>query len=210
MKSINKYLQQFVLFGGVTVLFSCTGNNPEKIISLTNTAKPEVPAHQFPFYKDIAVKPGLDFEVVSWGKGKDSVGGYLILMSDSVKNNYKSVAVERNGVIKDAWNMDLDNDGNPELYIELMTPDNVPDLNVYEFAGGGFQKISFPGLNSKWKKIYTGGAQFQIKNGDLYRSFSVKDAADSTQKNGVKILLKYTLSGNEFSSSEVKTPKQFL
>lgn len=206
MKSMNKFLQQILLLGGVAFLASCTGNSPEKTASLSDTAKQVVSVHQFPFYKDISIKPGLDFEVVSWGKGKDSVGGYLILMSDSVKNTFKSVAVERNGILKDAWNMDLDNDGNPELYIELLTKDNIPDLNVYEFSGGSFQKISFPGLNAKWKKNYVGADAFQIKNGDLYRTFSVKNETDSNQKSDAKILLKYSLRGNEFSSSEEKKP----
>ncbi|RZM26288.1 MAG: hypothetical protein EOO88_17510 [Pedobacter sp.] len=206
MKSMNKYLQQILLLGGVVCAFSCTNSNPEKIVALTNTAKSDPPAHQFPFYKDISIRPGLDFEVVSWGKGKDSVGGYLVLMSDSVKNNFKSVSVERNGVVKDAWNMDLDHDGNPELYVELMTKGNIPDLNVYEFSGGSFQKISFPGLGDKWKKVYSGNDQFQIKNGDLYRSFEIKNSTDSNEKSPAKTLLKYNLSGNTFSSSEVKNP----
>lgn len=204
MKSMNKFLQQILLSGGIAFLASCTGNNTEKIVSLSDTAKPVVAVQQFPFYKDISIKPGLDFEVVSWGKGKDSIGGYLILMSDSLKSNFKSVAVERNGILKDAWNMDLDNDGNPELYIELLTKDNIPDLNVYEFSGGSFQKISFPGLNAKWKKGYAGADAFQIKNGDLYRNFSVKNEKDSSQKSEIKILLKYSLRGNEFSSAQEK------
>ena len=59
-------------------------------------------------------------------------------MSDSVKNNYKSETLERNGIITDAWNMDLDNDGNPEIYIQLLSKEHVLDLNVFEFAGGDF------------------------------------------------------------------------
>ena len=101
----------------ISVFAACSSDEPATIV------KPEVvkekSANPFPFYKNIEIKPGFHFEVVSWGKGVDTLGGYLLLMSDSVKNNYKSIAVERKGVITDAWNMDLDNDGNPELYINM-------------------------------------------------------------------------------------------
>ncbi|RZL61956.1 MAG: hypothetical protein EOO93_11205, partial [Pedobacter sp.] len=141
-------------------------------------------------------------EIVSWGKGADSIGGYQILMSDSVKNNYKSAAVDRNGIITDAWNMDLDNDGNPELYIQLVSKKNNSDLNVFEYSGGNFNKIGFPSLTSNQKKGYSGNDKFFIKNGDLFRSFPVKDEADSTKT--ISKTYQYKLGGNSFSTSEVK------
>ncbi|WP_343524824.1 hypothetical protein [Pedobacter sp.] len=196
---LQKYtLQRLLLITGVLFCFACTEEKPKEV--KTETVKVE--KNPFRFYKDIEVKPGLNFEVVSWGKGVDSIGGYQILMSDSVRKSYKSIAVDRKGIITDAWNMDLDNDGNPELYIQLLSKKDVLDLNVFEYAGGNFNKISFPSLSSSQKKGYTGKDKFFIKSGDLFRSFPVKDAADSTKT--IPKTYQYRLSGNSFTTSEVK------
>ncbi|GAA4203402.1 hypothetical protein GCM10022289_19580 [Pedobacter jeongneungensis] len=196
---LQKYtLQHLLLITGVLFCFACTEEKPKE----TKTETVKVEKNPFRFYKDIEVKPGLNFEILSWGKGVDSIGGYQILMSDSIRNNYRSAAVDRKGIITDAWNMDLDNDGNPELYIQLLSKKNVLDLNVFEYAGGDFNKISFPSLSTNQKKGYTGNDKFFIKNGELFRSFPVKDAADSTKT--INRTLQYKLSGNSFSASEVK------
>lgn len=198
MKIRNYTLQHLLLLAGMLFCFACTEEKPTEV----KIESVKVEKNPFRFYKDIEVKPGLNFEIVSWGKGVDSIGGYQILMSDSIKNNYKSTAVERKGIITDAWNMDLDNDANPELYIQLLSKKNVSDLNVLEYSGGNFNKISFPSLTSNQKKGYVGNDKFFIKNGDLFRSFPTKDGEDST-----KIITKtyqYKLSGNSFSTSEVK------
>ena len=190
--------QHLLLITGMLFCFACTEEKPKEI--KTETVK--VQKNPFRFYKDIEVKPGLNFEIVSWGKGVDSIGGYQILMSDSIRNNYHSAAVDRKGIITDAWNMDLDNDGNPELYIQLLSKKNVSDLNVFEYAGGDFKKIGFPSLGTNQKKGYRGNDNFFIKNGDLFRSFPVKDSADSTKT--ITKTYQYKLSGNSFSTSEVK------
>jgi len=195
MKLQKCTLQHLLLITGVLFCFACTQEKPKEI--KTETVKVE--KNPFRFYKDIEVKPGLNFEIVSWGKGVDSIGGYQILMSDSIRNNYRSAAVDRKGIITDAWNMDLDNDGNPELYIQLLSKKNISDLNVFEYANGDFKKIGFPSLNTNQKKGYTGNDNFFIKNGDLFRSFSVKDSTKTITKT-----YQYKLNGNSFSISEVK------
>ena len=196
---LQKYtLQHLLLLTGMLFCFACTEEKPKEI----SVETPKAQKNPFPFYKDIEIKPGFNFEIVSWGKGVDSIGGYQILMSDSVRNNYKTAAVDRKGIITDAWNMDLDNDGNPELYIQLLSKKNVLDLNVFEYAGGGFNKIGFPSLSTTQKKGYSGNDKFFIKNGDLFRSFPVKDTTDSTKT--VTKTYQYKLSGNSFSTSEVK------
>ncbi len=190
-------------FLGLSILIfaACSGDEQAKV------AKPqEVKAksdNPFSFYKNIEIKPGFHFEVVSWGKGVDSIGGYLLLMSDSIKNNYKSIAIERKGIITDAWNMDLDNDGNPELYIQYVVRKNVNDINVYEFSNNSFDKISFPGLNSNLKKGFQGNDTFFVKNGDLFRSVPVV-LTDSGKTSTLVKTLEYRLSGNSFSTKEVK------
>lgn len=187
----------------ITILSSCSDEKKQgSSVTTTNNSKMSTP-NPFPFYKTIEIKPGFNFEVLSWGKGVDSLGGYLILMSDSIKNNYKSISVERKGIISDAWNMDLDNDGNPELYIQFVVRKNVNDVNVYEFANNSFDKISFPGLNSM--KGYVGNDQFFVKNGELFRTVPIV-TIDSGKTTTLVKTLKYTLRGNSFSSADVKQP----
>jgi hypothetical protein len=202
MKSIN-YIS--AAFGIVATLFliSC-GEADKASVNTTQQNVAVIKKDQFPFYKDIPIRPGLNFEVVSWGKGVDSVGGYLILLSDSLKNNYKSLSNEREGIITDAWNMDMDNDGNPEVYIELLSKNNVSDLQVYEYSSGSFNKITFPGLSNNMKKIYAGNDKYTIKEGELYRSFPIVNPRDTTEKAGEIKRIKYRLSGNTFSPSEVE------
>jgi hypothetical protein len=204
MKYTKSTLLQSTVFYGLFSLFSCTNEQAEvKQPSSENKVSKAAPS-PFPFYKELAVTPGFGFEVVSWGKGVDSLGGYLILMSDSLKNNYKSFAVEREGIISDAWNMDLDNDGNPEIYVELKSEGNKADLNVFEYSRGNFQKISFPGLPSKLKKQYGGDDKYFIKEGELFRSFPTINPQDSTEKAGAIKVVRYSLRGNQFSTSEVE------
>ena len=201
MKLINPI--KFGFFVLTSILFIGACNNDDKPTPLVKNDTPPKAVNPFPFYKSIEIKPGFNFEVVSWGKGVDTLGGYLLLMSDSLTNNYKSTSVERNGIITDAWNMDLDNDGNPELYIQYVVRKNVNDLNVYEFANNSFNKVSFPSLNNNLKKGYQGNDKFFVKNGDLFRAVPIVNV-DSGKTTTIVKTMKYRLSGNSFSTSEVK------
>jgi len=190
-------------FFGLSVLVFAACANDDSTTSdkaVIVKAKSENP---FPFYKNIEIKPGYHFEIVSWGRGVDSIGGYLLLMSDSVKNNYKSISIERKGIITDAWNMDLDNDGNPELYIQYVVRKNVNDINVYEFNSNSFDKISFPGISSSLKKGFQGNDKFFVKNGDLFRSVPIV-LTDSGKNSTLIKTIEYKLNGNSFSTKEVK------
>jgi hypothetical protein len=199
------FLKSLIVSGGLMLLFSCGQDNGAKVdASASKQAAVQRQPDPFPFYKNLSVRPGFNFEVLSWGKGVDSLGGYLILMSDSARNDFKSFSNERKGIITDAWNMDLDNDGNPEVYIELLSDKNKLDLNVYEYSRNGFQKITFPGLSSRMKKIYAGNDKFTIKNGDLLRTFPIVNSTDTTQKPGAIKTLRYSLNGNSFSVDEVE------
>lgn len=188
----------FIILFISSVIIGCSEG--EKPVAVKETPVEAKAPNPFPFYKSIEIKPGYYFEVVSWGKGIDSVGGFLILMSDSTKKNYKSISVEREGIVTDAWNMDLDNDGNPEVYIQTLVRRNVADVNVYEF-NNDFNKISFPGISTM--KGYKGDDKFFVKNGDLFRSVPIVQTGSGKTTTLVKTL-QYRLSGNSFSSSEVK------
>lgn len=191
---------RFIFFSlGIAIFMACSSKEPQNVAAATATAKQVNP---FSFYKAIEIKPGFNFEILSWGKGIDTLGGFLILMSDSVKNNYKSISVERKGVIIDAWNMDLDNDGNPEIYVQYVVRKNVNDINVYEYGNGGFNKISFPGLRSDIKAKYKGNDKFYVKSGELFRSVPVV-TIDSNKTTTQTKIFQYNLRGNSFSSTAV-------
>lgn len=202
MKLINYIKIGFLALGVSISVTACTSDKKETALTLPANATVKT-VNPFPFYKSIEIKPGYHFEIISWGKGVDTVGGYVLLMSDSLKNNFRSITGERKGIITDAWNMDLDNDGNPELYIQYVVRKNVSDLNVYEFANNSFDKISFPGLSSVVKKGYEGNDKFFVKNGDLFRSVPIV-SVDSGKTTTIVKTLKYNLSGNSFSTTEVK------
>lgn len=181
-------------------LFSCSNDQANQELKSAEAIKPAA-INPFPFYKSIEIKPGLHFEVLSWGKGADSSGGYLILMSDSIQNNYKSLSAERKGLIKEAWNMDLDNDGNPEIYIQYVVRKNVNDLHVYEFVNHNFEKISFPGLSSQLKDSYAGNDTFFVKEGALFRRIPLLKT-DSAKGSTASKTLKYHLSANHFRAEQ--------
>lgn len=161
----------------------------------------EIPKTAFAFYKNLEIRPGLNFEVISWGKQADSVGGMAILLSDSLKRSYRAITIARKGVISDAWNLDLDTDGNPEIYLQIVQNKNQSDLMVYEYDDNEFQKISFPSLSDKTLKIFQGNDKFFIKGGQLFRSIPVRDGKEGVQRS---IEVEYLLRGNTFDIREVK------
>lgn len=188
------------------LLFSC-GDEEEK---QTVTVKEEVKKimEPFRFHKAIEVKPGLTLDIVSWGRGSDSIGGYLILRSDSTRLSYRSVSGELKGKVADAWNMDLDTDGNPELYIQSVGQRNDSYLNmyIYEYGeSGSSQQIRFPDLNSSLKEGYRGEDSLYVKDGKLFREFPFyvnKDSASAVKPKSRK--LEYSLKNNSLQFKEIK------
>lgn len=195
------------LFLAIVLLFSC---GTEEI---KQEVKPTVKKimQPFRFHKAIEVRPGLTLDVVSWGRGSNSVGGYLILRSDSIKLDYRSVAGELDGKIVDAWDMDLDSDGNPELYIHAKGEGKGSYLSmyIYEYSDGGSnQQIRFPELSSSLSDGYRGSDSIYIKEGKLLREFPVYDKNDSTaSKTGEIRKIVYALRNNSFQYKELEDEK---
>jgi len=144
---------------------------------------------------------------LSWGRGAKHIGQYLILRSDSSNVKYSTISEELEGDIIDVWNMDLDSDGNPELFIQAKgeDKDSYFKLYVHEFsAGGSSQVLTFPELTSSTRKKYHGKDSVYVKNGNLFREFPLFDESDTA---GIKPLekkvLEYTLRGNRFEIHEL-------
>lgn len=185
------------------LLFACGNEDPKQVI------KPVVKKvmQPFRFHKAIEVRPGLTLDILSWGRGSSSVGGYLILRSDSTDLDYRSVAGELDGKIVDVWDMDLDSDGNPELYIHSKGEGKGSYLNmyIYEYADNGTnQKIKFPELSNSLSEGYRGNDSVYIKNGKLLRQFPLFDKSDSTgTKTGEIRKIEYSLRNNSFQYKEL-------
>jgi len=193
-----------LLFLATVLLFGCGTEEPKEEI------KPVVRKimQPFRFHKAIEVRPGLTLDIVSWGRGSSSVGGYLILRSDSTQLNYRSVAGELDGKIMDAWDMDLDSDGNPELYIHAKGEGKGSYLSmyIYEYADNGSnQQLRFPELSSSLSEGYRGNDSVYIKDGKLLRQFPIYNKNDSTgTKTGEIRKIEYVLRNNNFQYKELK------
>ena len=192
-----------VLFG------SCT--TEDKSPAVVSKPPSKTITEPFRYHKAIEVKPGLTLDIVSWGRGSSSVGGYLVLRSDSTHLNYRSIAGELDGKIVDAWDMDLDSDGNPELYIQAKGEGEGSYLSMYIYEyneSGSNQQIRFPDLSSTLKKGYKGTDSVYVKDGKLMREFRLYSTGDSASKATGEIRkLEYSLRSNSLSVKEVEKQK---
>lgn len=197
-----------VFFITVYTLHACTSGDKTPAITNQKQAEAKLP-QPFRFHKAVEVKPGLTLDVVSWGRGSESTGAYLILRSDSTHLKYKSISGELDGRIVDVWNMDMDSDGNPELYIQATGEGEGSYLNmyVYEFSdNGSSQKLTFPNLGSSSKKGYKGNDSLYIKDDKLIREFPVvnENAKTGSDTAKGKKVLEYGLRNNSFTVNELK------
>lgn len=189
------------------LLNSCTSADKPAITS--QPVSPEKLPAPFRYHKAVEVKPGLTLDVVSWGRGSESTGAYLILRSDSTHLKYRSISGELDGKIVDVWNMDMDSDGNPELYIQAKGEGEGSHLNmyVYEFSeNGSSNQLTFPKLGSSSKKGYKGNDSLYIKDDKLIREFPVVESDDKTgsQAAAGRKILQYGLRNNNFTVNEIK------
>ncbi|MGB4398597.1 MAG: hypothetical protein WBJ10_04450 [Daejeonella sp.] len=190
----------------VVFFTSCAPEDKSPVV----VKKPEVKKimQPFRFHKAIEVKPGLTLDIVSWGRGSNSVGGFLVLRSDSTHLNYKSMASELDGKIVDAWDMDLDSDGNPELYIQSKGEGEGSYLSMYIYEyneSGSNQQIRFPELGSSLKKGYRGSDSIYVKDGKLMREFPLFSTGDSAVKATGEIRkLEYSLRSNSLNVKEIE------
>jgi hypothetical protein len=72
----------FMLIGCLIVVASCN-QDEKKVAQPPATIKKADFAEPFRFHKLVEVSPGEDYDVLSSGRGSKSIGGFLILHSDS-------------------------------------------------------------------------------------------------------------------------------
>jgi hypothetical protein len=204
----------FVFFYSISIL-SCNDTEKPAAVSIAAPDKPELMA-PFRYHKMIEVSPGQDYDVVSWGRGANTVGAFAILHSDSAAAKYTTTTGDLNGVIVDVFNTDMDLDGNPEIIIQAKTTDtvNYTHIYAYEFNNSKAQSLDFPKLTQQQRQGYRGKDNFYVQDGKLVREFPIfegggKDARPTSQKRQ----LEYGMRDNELyakqlskDSTSVKSP----
>jgi hypothetical protein len=192
----------------VVLLAACNHPEPKTATAPAAVTAPEKPALMEPFryHKLIESSPGVYFDVLTWGRGKDSIGGYLILHSDSTGKKYTTITGELEGAIIDVFNTDMNMDGYPEILILSKAKDTTAHINMYayEYRGGKGNKIDFPKLGGKSKTMYHGGDNFYIEQGNLIRTFPAYDGEEKNARpTGKKRVLQYGIRDNAFTIKDI-------
>lgn len=160
----------------------------------------------FRFHKLVEVSPGQDYDVVSWGRGAKTQGAFAILHSDSSAVKFTTTTGDLDGDIIDAYNSDMDLDGNPEILIQAKGRDTINYANIYafEFSGNNAHKLDFPKLTRSQRAGYRGDDNFYIKDGKLIREFPIYDGNTKAAKlTGAKRQFEYGLRNNEFTIKQL-------
>lgn len=195
----------------MAVLAACSHREPQTDtvaapVNANPTPEKSALMEPFRYHKLIESSPGIYFDVLTWGRGKDSIGGYLILHSDSTGKKFTTVTGELEGKILDVYNTDMNMDGNPEILILSKAKDTTVHVNIYayEYRNGKGEKIDFPKLGGKSKTIYHGGDNFYIRQGNLVREFPGYDGEGRNAKpTGKKRILQYGIRDNAFTVKDI-------
>lgn len=201
----------------ISALMAGCGQETKKPAAPTAPKKPELMA-PFRFHKLIEVSPGQSYDILSWGRGAEEAGSFMILHSDSSAIKYTTTTGDLDGAIIDVYNSDMDVDGNPEILIQAKSKDTTNYTSIYAFEfndnNSKANKLDFPKLTSSQRKGYRGNDNFYIKEGKLMREFPIfNGTGKDAQPSGAKRQLEYGLRGNEFTvkqlskdSTDVKKP----
>jgi hypothetical protein len=172
---IYKYRCCFLMLMGSILMVSCSED--KKPASIVVVPKKPVVMAPFRFHALIEVSPGQDYDVLSWGRGSTKTGAFEILHSDSAAAKFTTTTGDLDGDIVNAYNSDMDLDGNPEILIQAKGKDTINYTNIYafEFNNGGAHKLDFPKLTRSQRAGYRGDDNFYIKDGMLIREFPIYD-----------------------------------
>lgn len=200
---------RFYLFAlAISALMAgCGGQETKKPAAPTAPKKPELMA-PFRFHKLIEVSPGQSYDILSWGRGAEEAGAFMILHSDSSAIKYTTTTGDLDGAIIDVYNSDMDVDGNPEILIQAKSKDTTNYTSIYAFEfndnNSKANKLDFPRLTSSQRKGYRGNDNFYIRDGKLMREFPIFSGTGKEAKpSGAKRQLEYGLRGNEFTVKQL-------
>ena len=197
----------FMLTAGCLIA-GCAQQAPKPPAPLPVIPKAPAVMEPFRFHKLIEVSPGNDFDILSWGRGSTEAGAFEILHSDSAGIKYTTTTGDLDGTIVDAFNSDMDMDGNPEILIYAKARDTTNYATVYAFEfninSAKANKLDFPKLTKLQKQGYRGYDNFYIKDGQFMREFPLYDGTGKDAKStGARRLLQYGLRNNEFTVKQL-------
>jgi hypothetical protein len=201
----NRFYLFALLIGAVAAIAGCNSNETKPAAASAVAKKPQLMA-PFRFHKLIEVSPGQSYDILSWGRGSQDAGAFMILHSDSSAIKYTTTTGDLDGAIVDAFNADMDVDGNPEILIQAKSKDTTKYASIYafEFNNNQANKLDFPRLNNSQRKGYRGNDNFYIRDGKLIREFPIYDGSGKDAKpTGAKRQLEYGLRGNEFTVKQL-------
>jgi hypothetical protein len=202
-----KALNYWCLLAGCCIAAGCHNAETAKTVAAVVNPKSTLP-QPFRYHKLIEVAPGMDYDVLSWGRGPAESSAYMILRSDSAGKKYAATNGDLDGKLVDAFNTDLDTDGNPEIFVQSQSADSThyEKIDVYEFNGDNAHKLDFPKLTSSQKKGYHGGDDFSVKENKLIRTYPIYDGDNAAAKpTGQKRTLEYSFHSNDFSVKQIST-----
>ena len=200
---------RFYLFAFAMSALMAGCSRPETKTPAAPTApKKPGPMAPFRFHKLIEVSPGQSYDVLSWGRGAEEAGVFMILHSDSSAIKYTTTTGDLDGAIIDVYNSDMDVDGNPEILIQAKSKDTTNYTSIYAFEfndnSSKANKLDFPKLTSSQRKGYRGNDNFYIRDGKLMREFPIFSGTGKEAKpSGAKRQLEYGLRGNEFTVKQL-------
>ncbi|WP_184542972.1 hypothetical protein [Mucilaginibacter sp. FT3.2] len=204
---IRRFYYITFLIAAVVSITGCGSNNTKPVATASVAKAPEL-MRPFRFHKLIEVSPGQSYDVLSWGRGSQEAGAFMILHSDSSGIKYTTTTGDLDGKIIDVYNADMDLDGNPEILIETQSKDTISRANIYAYEfnndNSKANKLDFPKLNNSQRKGYRGDDNFYIRDGKLIREFPIyKGTGKDAKPTGAKRQLQYGLSGNEFTVKQL-------
>jgi len=202
---ITKY-NRYLGIGCLAIVAGCSNPSDKATIAAPTAVEAPKVLAPFRYHKTIEVAPGQSFDILSWGRGSQSVGAFEILRSDSAAMKYTTTTGDLEGSIKDVLNADMDNDGNPEIFIHTQATDstNAAKVFAFEYNDDKARQLDFPRLTRSQRKGYRGNDNFFVKDGNLMREFNVYEESDSLAKKPVqKRLIQYNLSGGDISADQL-------
>jgi hypothetical protein len=125
----------------------------------------------------------LQVMVLSWGT--DSLGGYLILLADSARQNYMAASHFRNGPVMRSWIDDLDRDSLPEVAVVVNTMNNRQTgyFTLHEFEKDfTLEPIEMEPLSEQLGAEYDGRDSIYSNQSQIVREFALA-RPDSTKAN---------------------------
>lgn len=140
----------------------------------------------------------LQVMVLSWGA--DSTGGYLILLSDSSRQNYMAAAHYRNGSVLRSWINDLDRDSLPEVAVVVSNKNyrQTGHFTLHEFEKDfSLEPIEMEPLSEQLGAEYNGQDSIYAEQDEVIREFALT-RPDSTQQDSLqnKRRIRYKLENN--------------